>query len=183
MRIISGKLKGRRLLSFKAGHLRPTTDRVKEVIFNKLMMNINGADVLDLFAGTGNLSIESYSRGAERIVAVEKSSKSVSIIKANLSELKITDEIKVLPVDVFGFLRKTEESPFDIILVDPPFTQKLADKVMTAISESKVCAPDAIIVIESTKHEAIADCYSSLKLVDRKDYGDKFLSFFKNEGE
>ncbi len=183
MRVISGKLKGRRLLSFKANHLRPTTDRVKEVIFNKLMMNINGAEVLDLFAGTGNLSIESYSRGADRIVAVEKSPKSVGIIKANLAELKISDEIKIYPVDVFGFLKKTEEKPFDIILVDPPFTQKLADKVMTAISESSVCLPGAIIVIESTKHETIADCYSQLKLIDQKDYGDKFLSFFKNEGD
>jgi len=183
VRIISGKLKGRRLLSFKAGHLRPTTDRVKEVIFNKLMMNINGAEVLDLFAGTGNLSIESYSRGAERIVAVEKSSKSVSIIKSNLAELKITQEIKIYPMDVFGFLKKTEESPFDIILVDPPFTQKLADKVMIAISKSSVCNPEALIIIESTKHETINDKYGALELIDQKDYGDKLLSFFKNGGE
>ena len=137
--------------------------------------------MLDLFAGTGNLSIESYSRGAERVVAVEKSSKSVSIMKSNLEEFKISDEIKLYPMDVFSFLRNTDEKPFDILLVDPPFTLKLADKVLTAISESKLCAPDAIIVIESTKHEPIADCYSNLKLIDRKDYGDKFLSFFKNE--
>ncbi len=180
MRIISGKLKGRRLLSFKANHLRPTTDRVKEVIFNKLMMDISGARILDLFAGTGNLSIESYSRGAEYICAVEKNAKSIKIIKANLAELNISDKIDLLPIDVFSFLKKTVDKPFNIVLVDPPFTQKIADEVMVAISNSNVHKEGTIVVIESTKHEAIEDSYGHLKLIDRKDYGDKFLSFFKN---
>ena len=100
MRVISGKYKGRELVSFKADHIRPTTDRVKESIFNKLQSHIAGARVLDLFSGTGSLAIEAISREAESVTAVEMNKKSIEIIKKNLQLLKIT-EIEVLGQDVF----------------------------------------------------------------------------------
>ena len=90
MRIISGKYKGRNLVSFKADHIRPTMDRIKETIFNKWMMYVDGAKVLDLFAGTGNLGIEALSRGATHVTFVEKSNKSMNIVKENLELLKIS---------------------------------------------------------------------------------------------
>ena len=138
MRIISGKYKGRHLVSFKADHIRPTMDRVKETLFNKWMGYIEEAHVLDLFAGTGNLGLEALSRGANHVTFVEKNSKSISIIRENIQTLKIppTEQV-VLPKDVFSFLKTYAADPFDLIFIDPPFTEKLAHDVMTALSLSR----------------------------------------------
>lgn len=176
MRIISGRFRGRRLQAFKASHLRPTTDQIKEVIFNKLMGYVDGARVLDLFAGTGNLSIEALSRGASDVTAIEKHPKSVQIIRKNLTELDILSEIKLIQKDVFSFLKQAEQNPFDIILIDPPFTKKIADQVLVALSDTKLFHSDTQIFIESTKHEDINDQYGQIILQNRKSYGDKFLS-------
>lgn len=178
MRIISGRLKGRRLKNFKASHIRPTTDRAKESIFNKLATYLEGASVLDLYAGTGNLSIESYSRGASSIVAVELSRKSAQIIRDNLKLFGISEAILLVIKDVFSYLTSYTGDGFDLIFVDPPFTQKLADKTMQALVRSKVLNDDSIIIIEATKHETINDNYDNWVLWDRKDLGDKSISFY-----
>lgn len=183
MRIISGKYGGRKLVAFKASHIRPTTDRVKEVIFNKLQFDIEGARVLDLYAGTGNLSFESLSRGAEYVHAIENHAKSIAIIKQNQELLKISKEdLKITKQDVISFLRASAEF-FDIILIDPPFTKELADETLLALSQSKLLESQPQVFIESAKRERIADSYGSLVLQERKDYGDKFLSQFVVSGE
>src|SRR4051812_43364744 len=116
MRIIGGKFKGRNLVSFKADHIRPTTDRVKESIFNKLQNDIPGGRVLDLFSGTGNLAIEALSRGADYVIAVELNRKSLMIIRENLEILGIKNEIEVVGDDVLKYVRKYTGPPFDVIL-------------------------------------------------------------------
>ena len=103
---------------------------------------------------------------------------SLKILRDNLTKLKIKEGIELLPLDVFKFLKRHQGPPFDIILADPPFTQKLADEVMRAIAESQCIGPGTVVVIESGKHEVMKDSYSPLVLDDRKDYGDKLLSFF-----
>ncbi len=179
MRIISGTLKGRQLLSFKASHIRPTTDRVKESIFNKTMGYIEGARILDLFAGTGNLSIESFSRGAKEVVSVENNKKSVQIIQKNMEHLKIPKNmIKVMVKDVRQYIKGFKGDPFDVIFIDPPFTEKMAHEVMGILSESTLFFDETLIVIESSSQETIEDNYGSLLLKDRKDFGDKWVSFF-----
>ena len=110
--------------------------RVKETLFNKLMSYMEGARVLDLFSGTGNLGIEAISRGAEWVDLVESHPKSVQIIRDNLAQFKITDGCKVFPVDVFKYIKGYSGKPYDVILADPPFTKTLADTVMA----SKTCA-------------------------------------------
>lgn len=181
MRIISGKYKGRQLVSFKADHIRPTMDRIKETIFNKWMHYVDEATVLDLFAGTGNLGIEALSRGAKHITFVEKNFISVNIINENLKLLKIDkNEINVQQKDVLIYLKNyNDNKKFDLIFIDPPFTEKMADEVMQAISSSPVFSLETMIVIESIKQEKICDQYGDLICYDRLDYGDKFLSFFK----
>jgi 16S rRNA (guanine966-N2)-methyltransferase len=187
MRIIGGKFKGRNLVSFKADHIRPTTDRVKESIFNKLQNDIPGARVLDLFSGTGNLAIEALSRGAEHVVAVELSKKSLMIIKENLQILGIKSEIEVVPTDVLKYVRNHKGPPFDVILVDPPFTEKMADEVLETISarvleDDQLMKPEAVIVIESSKHEVVKDVYAGIERFDHRDYGDKVASYFRLKG-
>ena len=179
MRIISGKLRGRKLISFSAEHIRPTTDRVKESIFNKLAFSLKDADVLDLYSGTGNLSIEAYSWGARSILCVESHLESLKIINKNIEALDIGKHIQVMNEDVFRFLKNFKTKGFDVIFVDPPFTEKIADKTMRAISQSKVFSAETIVVIESSSNELIQKEYDRLFMYDQKKFGDKVVSYFK----
>ncbi|MCB0391167.1 MAG: 16S rRNA (guanine(966)-N(2))-methyltransferase RsmD [Bdellovibrionales bacterium] len=181
MRIIAGKLKGRKLVAFNANHIRPTTDRVKETIFNKLQAVIEDARVLDLFSGTGNLAIESYSRGASYVEAVEQNPKSIKIIKENLSHLRITGPIEIKCADVLKYLKLYDSEPFDIILIDPPFTKSISHSVLEHLEGSKVLKEGSLIVIESAKAERVDNKYSGLKLLDQKHFGDKKVTFYESE--
>lgn len=175
MRVIAGKYGGRRLSSFSADHIRPTTDRIKESIFNRLQFRIEGLEVLDLFSGTGSLAIEALSRGAAQVTAVESHPQSVMIIKKNKQLLGIGAELDCVQKDVFRFL-KTAHTNYPIILVDPPFTQKIANDVLVALSESSCLGPDTEVFIESSAKESVAENYPHLQRVLHKSYGDKFLS-------
>jgi len=185
MRVISGKYKGHKLVSFQAGHIRPTTDRVKETLFNKLMGLTGDARVLDLFSGTGNLGIEAISREAAHVDFVEENRKSLSILRENLNKLHITSGFTVYPLDVFKYLKRHDGEPYNLILADPPFTQKFADLVMETIAASKVLQPGTVVAIESSAQETIRDAYAAadskcdLNLLDRKNFGDKSLSLFQ----
>ena len=181
MIIISGRFKGHRLVSFQADHIRPTTDRVKESVFNILQAYFEDSSVLDLFSGTGNLAIEALSRGAKSVQAVENHKKSLSILRENLNKLKVQDEVKVHPLDVFQFLKKYQGPSFDIIFIDPPFTKALAHDVMLTLASSNVVGPQTWVVIESSDHERLDSEYSRLKRLDQRDFGDKKVSFFQQE--
>ena len=181
MRIIGGTFKGRILVSFKGQRLRPISSRVKESLFNILRNNIKDAIVLDLFAGTGSLSIEAFSQGAKKVFAVEKHPQSLQTIYKNIANLKITkQEIQVFKSDVFDFLKRYKKSlKFDLILIDPPFTQKIANETMKQIVKSSVLKKETLIVIESSQYEIITDAYPPFFLFDRRYFGDKLLSFFR----
>jgi 16S rRNA (guanine966-N2)-methyltransferase len=180
MRIISGKFGGRKLTPFKADHIRPTTDRVKEVIFNKLMGEMEGARVLDLFSGTGSLAFEAVSRGAAHVVAVEKNPKSIEIIKKNSELLKVAaTELTVIKKDVLAYLKGSFPQGYDIILIDPPFTESMADEVMTALGQSELARFPTKIFIEAGKKETLAPSYGTIQMIEKKDYGDKHLGIYQ----
>ncbi len=182
MRIISGKYRGHQLVSFKADHIRPTTDRVKETLFNKIQFELEGAQVVDLFCGTGNLGIEALSRDAGFCTFVENNPKSLSITRQNLEKLKVPpDQYKIINMEVIAFLRSYKGEPFDIILADPPFTEKMAHDVMQAASESAAFGTHTIMAIESQKKERMEERYGSLVRYNQKDYGDKYLNMFCHE--
>lgn len=177
MRIISGKYGGRKLVAFKADHVRPTTDRVKETIFNKLQFSIEGARVLDLFSGTGSLSFEALSRGANSVTAIDSSAKSVAILNKNKKMLGVGDELKVTQIDIFKFLKIVDQT-FDIIFVDPPFTKKMADEVLQALARSRCFNNDTELFIESSNQETVQSEYFSMYEKSKKSYGDKYLSHY-----
>ena len=185
MRIIAGKYRGRRLATFKADHIRPTTDRVKESIFNKLQGEINGARVLDLFSGTGNLSFEALSRGAVFVEAVELSKQSIAIIRENAALLGVAigSELTVCQADVPKWLTQYQGPPFDLIFIDPPFTRKLAHETLTALAGSAAMGDSTTAIIEASSHERVEDAYDSLTRTDSRDYGDKQISFFRRESK
>jgi 16S rRNA (guanine966-N2)-methyltransferase len=179
MRIISGKFRGRQLVSFEADHIRPTTDRVKESWFNILQGSWEGARVLDLFSGTGNLSFEALSRGASFVEAVESNVQSTGIILKNQALLKVSkEEFRLVIKDVFKFLADYKGLAFDVILIDPPFTEKIAHSVMESLSKSKVWRETTIIGIESSKQERMDSTYQTLVQSDQRAFGDKILTFF-----
>lgn len=182
MRIIAGKYRGHQLVAFKADHIRPTTDRVKETLFNKIQFQIEGANVADLFCGTGNLGIEALSRDATFCTFVEKNPKSVAIARQNLEKLKVpANEYKIVVMDVIAFLKSFSGEAFDIILADPPFTEKMAHAVMEAAGGSAAVGPQTILAIESLKQERMEERYGVLVRYNQKDYGDKYLNMFCHE--
>lgn len=175
------------MASFDAGHIRPTTDRVKESIFNKLQGYFENAQVLDLFSGTGNLAIEALSRGALHVDSVEMNKKSIGIIQKNIELLQISkDEIRVISSDVLKYLKQYQGSAYDVILADPPFTQKMADDVLRSLCQSLAVGDDTLIMIESSTHEKLDSLYEfeeqkPLERFDSRDYGDKVVSYFKRK--
>lgn len=182
MRIISGKYKGHHLVPFKGDHLRPTTDRVKEALFNKIQFELEGSHVIDLFSGTGNLGLEAISRGAEKVIFVDEHPKSIEILRKNIEKLKVERErYEIVNIDVFRFLKKGRDGKFEFIFADPPFTQKIAHEVMDALSKTSLFDSNTFISIESQKKERMDDDYITLSRFDLRDYGDKVLSFFKKK--
>ena len=184
MRIIAGKYGGRRLASFKADHIRPTTDRVKESVFNRLQGDLEGARVLDLFSGTGNLAFEALSRGAVFVEAVELSKKSIAIIRENAALLGVGRELSIVQADALKRLAKPDDRPFDVIFMDPPFTEKIAHAALEALALSAAMGPDTIAVAEASSHERADDRYpggrrGDLVRRDARDYGDKQVLFYR----
>lgn len=121
MRIIAGRWKGRHLRPLKGRDVRPTTDRVREAWMSAMGGRMDGMRVLDLFAGSGALGLETLSRGAEHVVFVERARGSLKTLEANIALLGAQDEATVVPDDVFRFLRHAEGQAFDVALADPPY--------------------------------------------------------------
>ena len=166
-------------MSFQAGHVRPTTDRVKETLFNKLMGRIEGARVLDMFSGTGNLAIECLSRDAAWVDLVESHRKSLSIIRENLALLKITEDFRIHPLDAFRYLRDFVGEPYDVVICDPPFTEALAHSLAETIgAKPGLLAADGMLIIEASAKERMDETYPGLTRLDRREFGDKHLNFF-----
>lgn len=179
MRVISGKFKGRKLVSFEADNIRPTTDRVKETLFNKLMGYMEGARVLDLFSGTGNLAIECLSRGAAWVDIVENHRKSLGIIRENMALLKLNEGYKIHSEDAFRFIRDYTGPKFDVVLADPPFTESYAHDLATQIGASQLLDSGSVLVIEASSKERMDEAYPGLNRLDRRTFGDKHLNFFE----
>lgn len=182
MRIIAGKFKGHQLVTFSASHIRPTTDRVKESLFNIIAADVDGSGVIDLFSGTGNLGLEALSRGANAVTFVEKNSKSIHILKQNIKKLGVESQSKIVAQDVILFLNRYSGEPFDIVFADPPFTETMAHDVLLAADKSKIFSPQTIMTIESAKKERLDKEYENLIMVDQRLFGDKILSFFRLKG-
>jgi 16S rRNA (guanine966-N2)-methyltransferase len=181
MRIISGKFKGRRLANFDEEHIRPTTDRVKESLFNIISANIQGARVLDLFSGTGNLGFESLSRGASEVQMVELSQRSIKLIQQNIKLLGVTENLILHKSDAVKFLNSYEDTAFDVVLVDPPFPALICLKTLEALNVSPAVNNETLIAIEHATQEPLPQVVGNLTRFDRRDYGDKLLDFYQKE--
>jgi 16S rRNA (guanine966-N2)-methyltransferase len=183
MRVIGGAAKGRRLLTPKGRAVRPTADRVKESLFNILPRDLSGMRVLDLFAGTGNLSIEALSRGAAHALLIDASARSAAAIKANLRRLGFAAQSEVWIAPVNRSLRSLarRREAFDYVFIDPPYDQGLATRALEVVAQCHLLRDTGTVVIEHSARESVKPFYGSLQLHDQRRYGDTLLSFYKRQ--
>ena len=184
MRIIAGDFRGRALASVGKGdagaHLRPTTDRVRESLFNVLAHKasfdpITDARVLDLFAGTGALGLEALSRGASHVSFVDDGRKAQSLIRQNVEICHAQDKTKFIRNDARR-LAPNKDAPFDLIFLDPPYGKGLGELAIAAAIKGGWVASDALIVWEDSADIAPPD---TLELLDQRKYGDTRISILQ----
>jgi 16S rRNA (guanine966-N2)-methyltransferase len=180
MKIIAGSYRGRRIFSSKDNSIRPTTNRIKESIFNILQDFCMNKDVLDLFSGSGNLGLEALSRGAKKIVFIEKSSKSIDIIKKNIEYLKIDHNIiRIIKKDAITFCNETHDR-FDLIMLDPPFYYPPLQDLITLIFRRKILKQDGILVVEHEITNPINLFNSEYSILRQKIFGRSHITFIMN---
>ena len=180
MRIIAGNWKGHILKTVKGLKTRPTADKVKGAIFNILGSKVNDAEVLDLFAGTGNLSFEALSRGAKNAVLVEKDSSAVQTIKKNIELLNAVEKVKLWKMDAYTFLHEHgSQNKYDLIFIDPPYYQGLAPKVLEYLKHKSVLSTNGVIVVETAADEVLPEDIYPLELRVVKEYGSTKIWFIQ----
>ena len=178
-RITGGTLRGRRLRGAKTGDLRPTSERVRGAIFSILGPGaIEGARVLDLYAGTGALGIEALSRGGASVVFVESSAESVRGINRSLSELGIGERSQVRRGKVERVLN-TLEGSYDVAFLDPPYSEQPWDAVLNTLAQRSLADEGGFAVAEHRHGSVLADSYGRLQLQTRKRYGDTVVSVYE----
>jgi 16S rRNA (guanine(966)-N(2))-methyltransferase RsmD len=185
MRIISGTSKGRKLVTPRDHSLRPTSDRVKESIFNTLQGKLEGKVVLDLFAGTGNLGIEALSRGAKKTIFVEKGRQALRLIQRNLNLFGLKERSEIFSKDAnraIGILKRQGES-FDVILMDPPYEKGLIQKTLTILNAHQIFHKDSILVVEHNRREPLPTTLEGWNLIRQRRIGETVISFLTPQGE
>ena len=186
MRIIAGKYRSRILKSLKGNALRPTSDRLRETLFNILGPNVTGSHFLDVFAGTGAVGIEALSRGALEVVFIENHAPAAVLIRRNLASLAITSGAQVLALDALRALEKiahkhkATDAPFDFVFVDPPYAAaEEYQRVMKFLSTAPFVSPGTIVIAEHSRKFELAEEFASLERVRVLKQGDAVLSFYR----
>lgn len=166
MRVISGKYRGKKLKEFELNTTRPTTDRVKESIFNLIQFEVVGSVVVDLFAGTGALGIEAISRGAKKVYLVDNNDLAIRLIKDNTKNM--TEDFEIIISDYEEFLNKNKN--FDIVLLDPPYATQFGPKSIEIILKNNLLNNNGVIVFETSDEKEFDLNYQNIS-VDRRKYG------------
>lgn len=172
MRVIAGKARRIQLKTIEGVQTRPTTDRIKETLFNMIAHGLCDATFLDLFAGSGAIGIEALSRGAAKAVFVEKNPKAVSCIKENLNRTNLESEAEIMVTDVITALRRLDrQKKFDYIFMDPPYNNLLEKDVLNFLANSDLLSEDALIIIEASLETDFSYLEEmGFSLIKRKEY-------------
>lgn len=170
MRVISGKVRGLKLNSPQGTETRPTLDRVKEALFSMLLPYVPGAKVLDLFAGSGALGIESLSRGAEKAYMIDSDKNAIDCINSNVSAAKFTEFSVVIKDTAESFLKKTNEK-FDLIFLDPPYAGNMYAEILSLISKYRILSDDGLIIVEWDYTIGFTEELAEFSVLKEKKYG------------
>tara|TARA_B100000508_G_C11455068_1_gene276290 strand:- start:1039 stop:1587 length:549 start_codon:yes stop_codon:yes gene_type:complete len=170
LRIIGGKWRGRKLRFVDVHGLRPTTDRVRETLFNWLMADIQGARCLDLFAGSGMLGFEALSRGAAQVTMLDLSKKVIQQLNTNRDVLQANDLV-IQQADALKFISTYSGKPFNVVFIDPPFHQALAEKTLLMLQQSNVLAESGLIYVEQEKKSALPEIAEPWRVIKTQSAG------------
>lgn len=183
MRVIAGKAKRVQLNTVPGMDTRPTTDRIKETLFNMIAHGLGDAAFLDLFAGSGAIGIEALSRGALEAVFVEKNPRAAACIRENLSRTKLENEAVLMTTDVLSALRRMEGTrKFDYIFMDPPYNLELEKEVLTYLADSALLAEDALLIVEASLETDFSYLNElGYTLIKRKEYKTNAHIFIQRE--
>ncbi|HID95691.1 MAG TPA: 16S rRNA (guanine(966)-N(2))-methyltransferase RsmD [Candidatus Latescibacteria bacterium] len=180
IRIVSGTAKGRFLRTPKGRRTRPVIERVREAIFDILSEKVEGARVLDLFAGSGSLGIEALSRGAKEAVFVDSSLIAVATIRSNLKTLGFMDRSEILPGDSRKVIERLgrDNRKFDLIFSDPPYKKRMTKEILETLVAWDVLAGDGVVVTRCRRDEPWPEAVSGLVPIFKRIYGDALLALW-----
>jgi 16S rRNA (guanine966-N2)-methyltransferase len=188
MRIVAGKYRSRLLKSLKGNVLRPTSDRLRETLFNVLGPNVSGSRFLDVFAGTGAVGIEAISRGAVEVVFIENHIPAATLIRRNLASLAVQNGAQVLSLDALRALEKLAarhnptNAPFDFVFVDPPYAEKdQYDSVLGFLGAAPFLSQGSLVIAEHRRTHELARRIGRLLQTRILRQGDAALSFFEHQ--
>ncbi len=182
MRVTTGTAKGVRLQTLPGQDTRPTADRLKQAMFNMIQFVIPGKRVLELFAGSGQLSVEALSRGAAFALLVEKNPKAVQVIRENLELAGFSGTAQAVREDVFDFLKRPKGEAFDLVLLDPPYQGGLAKRAVEALPGSGLLREGCLLAAETEREESL-DGLPGYTLLRRTEHGPTAISLLRYDGK
>lgn len=180
MRIISGIRRGHKLLEIENAPIRPTSDRVKESIFNLIQMHFPCRMVLDLFCGSGALAFEALSRGAEYAVCVDSDKRSISVTAQNAKNLRFTESVEIINTTAEHYLNAAAKQ-FDVIFLDPPYNKGYIKPTLFTIAEKNILTDSGIVVLESDNTDEHGQL-PGLTVLKQKRYGRTYVTIY-NKGD
>ena len=183
MRVIAGKCKGHKLVVPQGLHIRPSSGRVRTVLFDMLGNSIEGCRILDLFSGSGSLGIEALSRGCEWVDFVEQNQRNTQSVIANLKKTHLNDHGQVINADAFVFLSNCIwiKEKYDLILADPPYHFNQYNELLYLLAKDQVLSENGRIIIEKSIHSNVLCESDLLTRVSKKNIGDTMLLFFERK--
>jgi 16S rRNA (guanine(966)-N(2))-methyltransferase RsmD len=181
MRIIAGKYKGRQLHSAKDKSIRPTTNKIKEYIFELLDDFVIDAIILDLFCGSGNLGFEALSQGAHSATFVDNSQDSLRVLRRNIGQLKIDEPVKVIRKDMEQFLKRNKQ-PFDLIFADPPFKWNKFKEMLPLVFKPENLSEYGLFVVESERSHEVTWEGENYEILRQKQFDRSLITFLTRKG-
>ena len=185
MRVVAGTAKGVPLKAVPGESTRPTTDKVKESIFNMIGPFFDGGNALDLFAGSGGLGIEALSRGIEWVVFIEKDRKATDIIRMNLAKTRLEDQAEVYRTDANRAIKVLKKNDFQarLLFLDPPYMMKEAYGLMDKAAELGIVTQDSIVICEHDRNVDLKDRTRFYERFKKESYGNTIVSIYRYQGE
>jgi 16S rRNA (guanine966-N2)-methyltransferase len=186
MRIISGRYRGRQIATLKSGKLRPTSDQLRETLFDVLGPGVVGARLLDAYAGSGAVGLEALSRGAAEVVFIEHHRAAAALIRKNLEALGIKSAYRLVTSDVLDGLEQLGEGGerFDMVFLDPPYAEiREYHHALRQLARSRLLDPDSLVIAEHSRYTQLEDRYGTLARVRLLRHGDAQLAFYRLTAE
>ena len=179
IRIIGGELKGRKLVTVPGMKTRPTADRVRESIFNILGERVQGASVLDLFAGTGAMGIEALSRGAESVLFIDDNPAAFGALKKNIKNCSLENRTRAIKWNILKNLNilRAAQPACNLVFIDSPYNQKMVQPTLSNLGLSRCLKNGAMVVIEHSTREPLAENPAEFNIFDQRRYGKTIVSF------